>query len=117
MKTSSLRLVVTLFLIGSCANLRQEQADWPVYGGNKAGNRYSSLKQINLKNVQDLEVAWIYNSADAPVDNGSKHRQEHDELSVARRTSSLRIPLDFNCSFPVCWRRPHFGGASGFERR
>jgi quinoprotein glucose dehydrogenase len=78
MKTISLRLVVTLFLIASCANPQQEQADWPVYGGNKPGNRYSSLKQINLKNVQDLEVAWIYNSADAPVADGSKHRQEHE---------------------------------------
>ncbi len=78
MKTISLRLVVTLFLIASCAHPQQEQADWPVYGGNKPGNRYSSLKQINLKNVQDLEVAWIYNSADAPVEDGSKHRQEHE---------------------------------------
>ena len=78
MKTISLRLVVTLFLIASCANPQQEQADWPVYGGNKPGNRYSSLKQISLKNVQDLEVAWIYNSADAPVADGSKHRQEHE---------------------------------------
>lgn len=37
--------------------------DWPVYGGNKAGNRYSPLKQINTKNVNGLEVAWIYNAA------------------------------------------------------
>jgi quinoprotein glucose dehydrogenase len=37
--------------------------DWPVYGGNKAGNRYSPLKQINTKNVKGLEVAWLYNAA------------------------------------------------------
>jgi quinoprotein glucose dehydrogenase len=36
--------------------------DWPVYGGNKTGNRYSFLTQINLTNVKDLKVAWIYNS-------------------------------------------------------
>jgi quinoprotein glucose dehydrogenase len=36
--------------------------DWPVYGGNKAGNRHSRLKQININNVKKLQVAWIYNS-------------------------------------------------------
>ena len=36
--------------------------DWPVYGGNKAGNRYSRLTQINIHNVKKLQVAWIYNS-------------------------------------------------------
>lgn len=37
--------------------------DWPVYGGNKAGNRYSPLIQINLSNVKNLQVAWMYNAA------------------------------------------------------
>jgi len=41
-------------------NLHSE--DWPIYGGNKAGNRYSHLNQINLNNVKNLQVAWIYNS-------------------------------------------------------
>jgi quinoprotein glucose dehydrogenase len=36
--------------------------DWAVYGGNKAGNRYSHLTQINTDNVNQLKVAWIYNS-------------------------------------------------------
>ena len=39
--------------------------DWPMYGGNKAGNRYSTLTQINLKNVKNLKVAWTYNAAGA----------------------------------------------------
>ena len=37
--------------------------DWPVYGGNKAGNRYSPLKEINIENVNSLKVAWMYNAA------------------------------------------------------
>ncbi len=44
--------------------------DYPVYGGNKEGNRYSPLDQINLNNVQDLQVAWMYNAAEAQ-DTGS----------------------------------------------
>ncbi|WP_411274881.1 PQQ-binding-like beta-propeller repeat protein [Daejeonella sp.] len=40
--------------------------DWPVYGGNKAGNRYSPLDQINTGNVTKLKVAWMYNAAEKP---------------------------------------------------
>lgn len=76
LKTSLAPLVAVLLLIGSCANPHRENADWPVYGGNKAGNRYSSLSQINLKNVQNLQVAWIYNSADAPVSR--RHQQDRE---------------------------------------
>lgn len=41
-------------------------ADWLAYGGNKAGNRYSPLKQINLSNVSRLKVAWEYDAARLP---------------------------------------------------
>lgn len=37
--------------------------DYPVYGGNKAGNRFSPLDQVNMDNVENLEVAWMYNAA------------------------------------------------------
>lgn len=37
--------------------------DWAYYGGNNAGNRYSSLSQINTRNVKELKVAWTYDSA------------------------------------------------------
>jgi quinoprotein glucose dehydrogenase len=38
---------------------------WSMVGGNPTGNKYSSLDQINLSNVQNLEVAWIYHTGDA----------------------------------------------------
>lgn len=38
--------------------------DYPVYGGNKAGNRYMPGAQINVKNVKNLQVAWTYDSGD-----------------------------------------------------
>lgn len=37
--------------------------DWPFYGGNREGNRYSPLSQINTKNVGNLKVVWMYNAA------------------------------------------------------
>ncbi|WP_211480971.1 outer membrane protein assembly factor BamB family protein [Arcticibacter eurypsychrophilus] len=41
-----------------------DYGDWPYYGGNKAGNRYSPLTQINQQNVKLLHVAWQYNTVD-----------------------------------------------------
>ncbi|WP_353125579.1 PQQ-binding-like beta-propeller repeat protein [Parapedobacter pyrenivorans] len=38
--------------------------DWPVYGGDKAGNRFSPLTQINTDNVHQLEVAWMFDAAE-----------------------------------------------------
>jgi len=34
--------------------------DWPSYGNNVGGSRYSPLDQINRDNVDELEVAWTY---------------------------------------------------------
>jgi quinoprotein glucose dehydrogenase len=38
--------------------------DWPVYGGNNAGNRYSSLNQINKDNVKNLQLAWTFDTGE-----------------------------------------------------
>ncbi|GAB3505355.1 hypothetical protein GCM10027341_36850 [Spirosoma knui] len=48
----------------SLDNPRQTGDDWPTYGGNSAGNRYSPLTQINLQNVKNLKPAWTYNTGD-----------------------------------------------------
>jgi quinoprotein glucose dehydrogenase len=38
--------------------------EWPAYGGNPEGTRYSPLKQINRANVGKLQVAWTYDCSD-----------------------------------------------------
>jgi quinoprotein glucose dehydrogenase len=54
--------------------------DWPVYGGNKAGNRYSPLKQINLGNVSQLKIAW-----------------EYDATKLATGIAAPRRPMEIQC--------------------
>jgi quinoprotein glucose dehydrogenase len=46
-------------------------ADWPYYGGDPGGARFSPLKQINRRNVHKLKVAWVYHTGD--ISDGSKH--------------------------------------------
>ncbi|WMY76793.1 glucose/quinate/shikimate family membrane-bound PQQ-dependent dehydrogenase [Buttiauxella selenatireducens] len=47
-------------------------ADWPAYGRNQEGQRYSPLKQINDKNVAQLKEAWTFQTGDVkrPTDPG-----------------------------------------------
>lgn len=72
-------LAAILLIVCACHHPHGESADYPVYGGNKANNRYSLLRQINLTNVANLQRAWIYNSADtASASTGSRHPQEHE---------------------------------------
>ncbi len=49
-------------------------ADWPYYGGDAGGSRYSPLTQIDRTNVQNLKVAWTYHTGD--VSDGTKYRRK-----------------------------------------
>lgn len=46
----------------SAATAAQEAdaKEWPTFGHDSGGMRYSPLTQINTKNVADLAVAWVY---------------------------------------------------------
>ncbi len=42
--------------------LQQDPNQWVMWGGNYAGTRYSTLDQINARNVGKLQVAWTYST-------------------------------------------------------
>ena len=46
--------------------------DWPAYGRNQEGQRFSPLKQINADNVHKLQEAWTFQTRDVklPTDPG-----------------------------------------------
>src|SRR5258707_4354713 len=47
--------------------------DWPAYGRDAGGTRYSPLKQIDRKNVAQLKPAWEYHTgALSPVTDLNK---------------------------------------------
>lgn len=39
-------------------------SDWPAYGRDPGGSRYSPLSEINRENVHRLKVAWTYRTGD-----------------------------------------------------
>jgi quinoprotein glucose dehydrogenase len=78
---SAMAVLFTLILITSCDNggfktmrkLSKEEiaaySKWTVYNGGNENIKYSSLKQINKKNIKKLQVAWTYNSTQASETN------------------------------------------------
>src|SRR5205807_584090 len=39
-------------------------AQWPNYGNDAGGSRYSPLNEINRANVSQLKVAWTYHTGE-----------------------------------------------------
>jgi quinoprotein glucose dehydrogenase len=66
MQTILMRLLsLLLCIITTIPCLAVSAGDWPAYGGNAGGDKFSSLNQINLKNVTKLKAAWTYHTGDA----------------------------------------------------
>lgn len=74
-------VVFTLFVIVVLYSVRIKKinltrgsiTDWPIYGQNDGGTRYSPTDQINRDNVSLLEIAWEYHTGD--FSDGSDGRQ------------------------------------------
>lgn len=46
--------------------------DWPAYGRNQEGQRFSPLKQINADNVHKLKEAWVFRTGDVKQPKDAK---------------------------------------------
>jgi glucose dehydrogenase len=61
---------VMLILAGAAASalafsqMAPQKGDWPVYGHDPGGTRYSPLTQINKTNVSRLQRAWTYHTGE-----------------------------------------------------
>ena len=55
----------------SASALDSTVADWPYYGGDAGGTRYSPLGGIDRSNVARLQVAWEYHTGDVSEDRKS----------------------------------------------
>lgn len=48
------------------------QTDWPTYGHDPAGTRYSPIRQINPSNVVHLQRAWTYHTGEKSAVSGPR---------------------------------------------
>ena len=61
--------IATASEVATAATATQPIDDWPDYGGNQFGQRYSPLRQITTANVQNLKAAWTFRTGDLPGPN------------------------------------------------
>lgn len=57
-------LLVSLALVAVSG---QVPVEWPSYGGDAGGMRFSTLSEITPENVAELEVAWTYRTGDTEL--------------------------------------------------
>src|SRR5439155_6632763 len=62
-----MRAVALLLVAAGCAS-QGPNTDWRVAGGDPGNTRFSSLDQINVTNIRQLQVAWVYHTGDLPPD-------------------------------------------------
>jgi quinoprotein glucose dehydrogenase len=69
--------------------------EWPNYGNDPGGMRYSSLSQINRENVSKLKVAWTFHTGD--ISDGSHNRKRSGfEATPILVDGTLYITTGFN---------------------
>jgi quinoprotein glucose dehydrogenase len=80
----------SLFLpvIASCifdtlpAAQTRPDTDWPYYGGDAGGMRYSRLTQVNPENVSKLKVAWVFHTGDVSDGKHGKQRSGFETTPI-----------------------------------
>jgi quinoprotein glucose dehydrogenase len=73
---SRILIVIALVVAGSWKTLThsyvaagdaKQEVDWPAYGRDAGGSRYSPLTQINRANINNLKIAWTYRTGATDV--------------------------------------------------
>jgi len=70
------RLVRALYFFAAFAIAVFAQTDWPAYGHDPGGMRFSPLKQIDTGNVNRLVRAWTYHTGEMPVFSGRRGQRQ-----------------------------------------
>lgn len=76
-KQNACRLILAFIffsVIPAAAQSPKVEADWPHYGNQAGGMRFSPLTAINRSNVSDLKIAWVFHTGD--ISRGENHQEK-----------------------------------------
>jgi quinoprotein glucose dehydrogenase len=62
--------------------LAPAQNDWPCYGHDAGGMRFSPLTQINRENVARLKVSWVFHTGDVSDGRGGRNRSGFETTPI-----------------------------------
>ncbi len=84
------------------------QTDWPMFGHDPGAMRYSPLQQINTKNVDQLRLAWQFDTTEAeappaapPITPHGNYAPEIAPLKASPAAPARRRRLGMTESIPV----------------
>ena len=83
-RTTLLLSFVVVIGVLSVANAQKEKpsADWPAYGRDAGGSRFSPLAQINRGNVAQLKTAWTYRTGAEEVKAASARNAAFESTPI-----------------------------------
>lgn len=73
--------------------------EWPVYGGDAGGSKYSIADQITRENVDQLVPAWTWDTGDPanpPADSGAPARPGNFQATPLMIRDTLYLPTPLN---------------------
>ncbi len=71
-------------------------AEWPSYGGDPGGSRYTPIDDISAENLSELEIAWTYRTGDVADGRGKFEETSAFELTPLMVDGSLFACTPFN---------------------
>lgn len=60
--------ICSLALLSACVAAPPPSVEWPFYGGDQAGTKYSALTQITRENVASLKPVWEWKTGEKPME-------------------------------------------------
>jgi quinoprotein glucose dehydrogenase len=90
-----MKALLPLALFGVIGARAGAQAgDWPAYGHDRSGTRYSALAAINRSNVSRLAVVWTYHTGEMAPEYATKRGKQFEATPlVVDGTMYLSTPL------------------------
>ena len=97
MAVTVLLLLLTARVVSSRQSVASKDSgeDWPYYGHDAGGMRYSPLAQINRENVSKLKVAWTFHSGDISEGKGGRTRSGFESTPLLV-DATLYLTTPFN---------------------
>ena len=84
-----------VLLLALSAGLALGADDWPAYGRDAGGTRFSALQQIHTGNVAALKVAWIYHTRALDPESDLNHKAAFEATPILFEGSLyLSTPFD-----------------------
>ena len=84
-----------VYVIAAAATLCHAGTDWPSYGNDPGGTRYSALDQITRSNVSRLKVAWNYHTGALRPDTPLNQKAAFEATPIlVNGTLYLSTPFD-----------------------